>query len=127
MVALSYGTLKDTNVFELQPLEPLPVTSNIHHCCSALFGSTVIAARPGTDTTRELLLDMDRSILKEYVRREFVRVLGTNLAHDGRFVCFLERAPHLKHTFQWGVEWVLSARVLLQFCPLCLIEQKNGC
>ncbi|KAE8130789.1 hypothetical protein BDV38DRAFT_276495 [Aspergillus pseudotamarii] len=73
MVSLSYGTPEDTDVFELQPLEPLPVMSSIHHCCSALFGSAAIAARPGTDTTRELLLDIDRSIVGEYVRREYLR------------------------------------------------------
>ncbi|KAE8366556.1 hypothetical protein BDV27DRAFT_125141 [Aspergillus caelatus] len=49
MVSRSYGTLEDTNGFELQPLELLPVSSSIHHCCSALFGSAVIDARPETD------------------------------------------------------------------------------
>ncbi|QMW30370.1 hypothetical protein G4B84_005705 [Aspergillus flavus NRRL3357] len=70
VISLSYGTPTDSNVFELNPLEPVPMTSSIYKCCSALFGSAVIAASPGADTTGDILLGMDISVVKEFIRNE---------------------------------------------------------
>ncbi|KAB8247406.1 hypothetical protein BDV35DRAFT_379776 [Aspergillus flavus] len=71
-ISLSYGTPTDSNVFELNPLEPVPMTSSIYKCCSALFGSAVIAASPDADTTGDILLGMDISVVKEFIRNEYI-------------------------------------------------------
>ncbi|KAJ1705203.1 hypothetical protein NYO67_12631, partial [Aspergillus flavus] len=80
VISLSYGTPTDSNVFELNPLEPVPMTSSIYKCCSALFGSAVIAASPGADTTGDTLLGMDISVVKEFIRNEYILVSPSGLA-----------------------------------------------
>ncbi|KAE8343472.1 hypothetical protein BDV24DRAFT_149724 [Aspergillus arachidicola] len=73
-ISLSYGTPTNTGVFKLNPLEPLPVTSSIYQCCSTLFGSAVIAASPGADTTGDILLGMDISVVEKFIRNEYILV-----------------------------------------------------
>lgn len=64
------------------------MTSSIYKCCSALFGSAVIAASPDADTTGDILLGMDISVVEEFIRNEYILVSPSGLAVGGRLVFF---------------------------------------
>ncbi|GMF79705.1 unnamed protein product [Aspergillus oryzae] len=120
---LAQFVLLDSNVFELNPLEPVPMTSSIYKCCSALFGSAVIAASPDADTTGDILLGMDISVVKEFIRNEYILGSPSGLAVGGRLVFFLEGKPCQGHVIECQIsvpECVQITRVGLKYCPLCL-------